>query len=69
MDNYECSTTALKIPFFPLGLRFPAGDVLNAVMVNWMVRFDAPLLRFSFSLLSLFTQPFFSAFLPMTNDQ
>jgi len=22
---------ALKIPFFPLGLRFPAGDVLDAV--------------------------------------
>ena len=33
MDNYESAITALKIPipFFPLGLRFPAGDVLNAV--------------------------------------
>ena len=44
MDNYECSIKALKIPFIPLGLRFPAGDVLKAVMVNWMVRFSAPLL-------------------------
>ena len=44
MDNYESAITALKIPFFPLGLRFPAGDVLKAVMVNWMVRFSAPLL-------------------------
>ena len=59
MDIYESAIRALKIPFFPLGLRFPAGDVLNAVMVNWMVRFDAPLLRFSFSLLSLFSQPFY----------
>jgi len=33
MDNYESITTALKIPFFPLGLRSPAGDVLDAVMV------------------------------------
>ncbi len=55
MDNYECSIKALKIPFIPLGLRFPAGDVLKAVMVNWMVRFSAPPLQFSFSLLSLFT--------------
>ncbi|NLA22199.1 MAG: hypothetical protein GX870_04105 [Candidatus Marinimicrobia bacterium] len=47
--------TALKIPFFPLGLRFPAGDVLNAVMVNWMVRLNAPLLQSSISFLSLFT--------------
>ncbi|MFA7564781.1 MAG: hypothetical protein WCZ01_05930 [Candidatus Neomarinimicrobiota bacterium] len=31
MDNYESAITALKIPFIPLGLRFPAGDVLNAV--------------------------------------
>ncbi|HQO73794.1 MAG TPA: hypothetical protein PLO58_03025 [Candidatus Marinimicrobia bacterium] len=31
MDNYESAITALKIPFFPLGLRSPAGDVLNAV--------------------------------------
>jgi hypothetical protein len=57
MDIYESAMTALKIPFFPLGLRFPAGDVLNAVMVNWMVRFSAPLLQFSFSFLSLFSQP------------
>jgi len=80
MDNYENSMTALKIPFFPLGLRFPAGDVLNAVMVNWMVRFSAPLLQFSFSFLSLslFSQSLFSASflslfsqpsLLMTNDQ
>jgi hypothetical protein len=34
MDNYESAITALKIPFFPLGLRFPARDVLNAVMIN-----------------------------------
>ena len=60
MDNYESAITALKIPFFPLGLRFPAGDVLNAVIVNWMVRFSAPLLQFSFSFLSLFTQSYFS---------
>jgi len=31
MDIYESAITALKIPFFPLGLRFPAGDVLKAV--------------------------------------
>jgi len=42
MDNYECSIKALKIPFFSLGLRFPAGDVLDAVTINWMVRFSAP---------------------------
>ena len=53
MDNYESAITALKIPFFPLGLRFPARDVLDAVMVNWMVRFSAPLLQFSFSFLNL----------------
>ena len=62
MDNYENTTTALKIPFFPLGLRFPAGDVLKAVMVNWMVRFDA-LRSNSHSLFSVF---FLSLF---TNDQ
>ena len=53
--------TALKIPFFPLGLRFPAGDVLDAVMINWMVSFSAPLL--------LFSQSLFSASLLFTNDQ
>ncbi|HOG75681.1 MAG: hypothetical protein KA076_06150 [Candidatus Marinimicrobia bacterium] len=53
MDNYESTTTALEIPFIPLGLRFPAGDVLDAVIVNWMVRFSAPLLQFSFSFLNL----------------
>jgi hypothetical protein len=58
---------ALKIPFFPLGLHFPAGDVLKAVMVNWMVRFSAPPLQFSFSF--LFTQPLYSTSLLMTNDQ
>ncbi|MBP7885538.1 MAG: hypothetical protein KA076_00060 [Candidatus Marinimicrobia bacterium] len=61
MDIYESAITALKIPFFPLGLRFPVGDVLDAVMVNWMVSFSAPLLLFSLSL--------FSAFLLITNDQ
>ena len=59
MDNYECSIKALKIPFIPLGLRFPAGDVLDAVVINWMVRFSAPLLQFSFSFLNLFTQPLY----------
>jgi hypothetical protein len=72
MDIYESSMTALKIPFFPLGLRFPAGDVLNAVIVNWMVRFSAPLLQFSFSFLShsLFSQSLFLASLLslFTND-
>ena len=59
MDIYESAITALKIPFFPLGLRFPARDVLKAVVINWMVRFNA--LRsnshslFSVSFLSLFT--------------
>ena len=52
MDNYESAITALKIPFIPLGLRFPVRDVLKAVVINWMVRFDAPLLQFSFSFLS-----------------
>jgi len=33
MDNYESAMTALKIPFFSLGLRFPAGDVLKAVII------------------------------------
>ena len=61
MDIYESAITALKIPFFPLGLRFPVGDVLDAVMVNWMVSFSAPLL--------LFSQSLFSAFLLITNDQ
>jgi len=67
MDNYESAITSLKIPFFPLGLRFPARDVLKAVMVNWMVSFSAPLLLFSQSLFStslLFTNDQ----LPMTND-
>ena len=59
MDNYESAITALKIPFIPLGLRFPVRDVLKAVVINWMVRFNA--LRsnshslFSVFLLSLFT--------------
>ena len=52
MDIYKSAITALKIPFFPLGLRFPAGDVLDAVMINWMVSFSAPLLLFSQSLFS-----------------
>jgi len=51
MDNYESAITALKIPFFPLGLRFPAGDVLKAVMV---------VITFNFSLRDcLFTQPLY----------
>ncbi|HPB00465.1 MAG: hypothetical protein WCZ01_02335 [Candidatus Neomarinimicrobiota bacterium] len=73
MDNYESAITALKIPFFPLGLRFPAGNVLNAVMVNWMVNFSCRgCLLFSLSpylSLNLFTQPLYSASLLMTNDQ
>ncbi len=40
MDIYKCTITALKIPFFPLGLRFPAGDVLNAVMIVRTVNFN-----------------------------
>jgi len=63
MDNYESAITALKIPFIPLGLRFPVRDVLKAVVINWMVRFNAlrsnshsqPLSSVSVSLLSLFT--------------
>ena len=43
MDIYESAMPALKIPFFPLGLRFPTGDVLNAVVINWMVRFSVTL--------------------------
>jgi len=42
MDNYECFITALKIPFFPLGLRFPARDVLDAVILNWTINFSRP---------------------------
>ncbi len=52
MDNYESAITALKIPFFPLGLRFPAGDVLNAVTIsrtNNFYRPDCLLSPFSFS--------------------
>ncbi len=82
MDNYESAITALKIPFFSLGLRFPAGDVLNAVTIsrtNNFYRPDCLLSPVSFSpFLSLFSQPLYSAsFLslftndqcPMTNDQ
>ena len=57
MDNYECSTTALKIPFYPLGLRFPARDVLDAVILNWTINFsrrDCLLPPVSFLLFSLF---------------
>ena len=64
MDNYESAMTALKIPFFPLGLRFPAGDVLNAVTIS---RNCLPP-SFSIYLLSLFPLPLYSAFLLMTND-
>ena len=68
MDNYESAITALKIPFFPLGLRFPAGNVLNAVMVNWMVNFSCRgCLLFSLSQ-PLFSQSLFSTFLLFTND-
>ena len=66
MDIYKCTITALKIPFFPLGLRFPAGGVLNAVMIVRTVNFnrrDCLLSPVSFS------QPLFSASLLMTNDQ
>ncbi len=71
MDIYESAITALKIPFFPLGLRFPAGDVLNAVMIVRTVNFnrrDCLLSPVSFLLFSL-SQPLFSASLLMTNDQ
>jgi hypothetical protein len=65
MDNYECSTTALKIPFYPLGLRFPARDVLDAVILNWTINFsrrDCLLPPVSFPL-----SPFsFSPFLPFS---
>ncbi len=37
MDNYESAITALKIPFFPLGPHFPAGDVLKAVSQVWII--------------------------------
>ena len=50
MDNYECSITALKIPFFPLGLRFPAGDVLNAVTIVRTINFSRPDCLFTQSL-------------------
>ena len=42
MDIYESAITALKIPFFPLGLRFPAGDVLNAVTISRTNNFYRP---------------------------
>ena len=57
MDIYESAMTALKIPFIPLGIRSPSGYVLKAVMVNWMVRLNAPLLQSSISF--LFTQPLY----------
>jgi len=50
VDNYECSITALKIPFFPLGLRFPAGDVLNAVTIVRTINFSRPDCLFTQSL-------------------
>ena len=73
MDIYESAMTALKIPFFPLGLRFPAGDVLKAVMILERIilivqTVSCLLSPVSFSLfLSLFSQSFY--YLPMTNDQ
>ncbi|HQE95625.1 MAG TPA: hypothetical protein PK885_07080 [Candidatus Marinimicrobia bacterium] len=74
MDIYESAITALKIPFFPLGLRFPAGDVLNAVMIVRTVNFSrrecllssvsfSPFLPFSASLYSTSLLNLF------TNDQ
>jgi len=73
MDIYESAMTALKIPFFPLRLRFPAGDVLKAVMILERIilivqTVSCLLSPVSFSLfLSLFSQSFY--YLPMTNDQ
>jgi hypothetical protein len=55
MDNYESATTALKIPFFPLELRFPARDVLKAVMIG---RSCLPS-SFSIYFLYLFSQPLY----------
>jgi len=52
MDIYKSAITALKIPFFPLGLRFPARDVLNAVTIFRTNNFNRPdclLPPFSFS--------------------
>ena len=73
MDIYESAMTALKIPFIPLGLRFPAGDVLNAVTIsrtNNFYRPDCLLSPFSFSpFLSLFSRPLSSTSLLMTNDR
>jgi len=37
MDIYKSTTKALKIPFIPLGLRSPAGDVLDAVSQVWII--------------------------------
>ena len=50
MDNYESTTTALKIPFIPLGLRSPARDVLNAVMIVKTINFSRPDCLFTQSL-------------------
>ena len=55
MDNYESAITALKIPFFPLGLIFPAGDVLDTVVIVRTINFSSrncllsPFLPFSTS--------------------
>ncbi len=59
MDNYESAITALKIPFFPLGLRFPAGDVLKAVIVVRAINFNRPDFLLFLASVSLL----------MTNDQ
>ncbi len=71
MDNYENSMTALKIPFFSLGLRFPAGDVLNAVTVVRTINSSSR--NCPLSPVSCFLSPFLpfsiSTSLLMTNDQ
>ena len=53
MDIYKSTTKALKIPFIPLGLRFPARDVLKAVS-----KLNSQILG----------APFHSTSLLMTND-
>ena len=66
MDNYESAISALKIPFFPLGLRFPAGDVLDAVMIFRTNNFSRP--DCFLSHVSCLLSPFLSLSL-FTNDQ
>ena len=57
MDNYE-SITRAENSIYSAGTSLPARDVLNAVVINWMVRFDA-LRSNSHSLFSFFSQPLY----------